>query len=76
MEFYYKMFIFCETFWEGKIDEKIMPTFYSFTNDHNLYSSTINPNILILLRQRYIDLNNQGSSQYYCIFKYSKGMTI
>ena len=76
MEFYYKMFIFCETFWEGKIDEKIMPTFYSFTNDHNLFSDTINPNILILLRQRYIDLNNQGSSQYYCIFKYSKGMTI
>ena len=76
MEFYYKLFIFCETFWEGKIDEKIMPTFYSFTNDHNLFSSTINPNIFILLRQRYIDLNNQGLSQYYCIFKYCKGMTI
>ena len=76
MEFYYKMFIFCETFWEGKIDDKIMPTFYSFTNDHNLFSSTINPNILILLRQRYIDLNNQNLSKYYCIFKFSKGMTI
>ena len=76
MEFYYKIFTFCETFWEGKIDDKILPTFYSFTNDHNLYSSVINPNIFILLRQRYIDLNNQGLSQYYCIFKYSKGMTI
>ena len=76
MEFYYKIFIFCETFWEGKIDEKILPTFYSFTNDHNLYSTTINPNIFILLRQRYIDLNNQGLSQYYSIFKYCKGMTI
>ena len=76
MEFYYKLFIFCETFWEGKIDEKILPTFYSFTNDHNLFSNTINPNIFILLRQRYIDLNNQGLSQYYCIFKYTKGMTI
>ena len=76
MEFYYKIFTFCETFWEGKIDEKILPTFYSFTNDHNLYSSVINPNIFILIRQRYIDLNNQGLSQYYCIFKYTKGMTI
>ena len=76
MEFYYKIFLFCETFWEGKIDEKILPTFYSFTNDRNLYSNTINPNIFILLRQRYIDLNNQGLSQYYCIFKYCKGMTI
>ena len=76
MEFYYKLFIFCETFWEGKIDEKILPTFYSFTNDHNLFSNTINPNIFILLRQRYIDLNNQGLSQYYSIFKYTKGMNI
>ena len=76
MEFYYKMFIFCETFWEGKIDEKVLPIFYSFTNDHNLYSSKINPNIFILLRQRFIDLNNQGASKHYCIFKYSKGMSI
>jgi hypothetical protein len=76
MEFYYKLFVFCEAFWEGKIDEKVLPIFYSFTNDHNLYSNRINPNIFILLRQRFIDLNTQGISKYYIIFKYSKGMNI
>ena len=61
---------------EGKIDEKLIPIFYSFTKDHNIYSTKINPNIFILLRQRYIELNNNDQNLFYCIFKYSKGMTI
>ena len=76
IEFYYKMFIFCETFWEGKINEQILPILYSFTNDRNLYSNTINPNIFILLRQRFIDFNNQGLSKHYNIFKFGKGLII
>ena len=76
MEFYYKIFLFWDSFMEGKIDEKFIPIFYSFTRDHNLYSTNINPNIFLLLRQRYIDLNKNENNLYYCIFKYSKGMTI
>ena len=76
MEFYYKIFLFWDSFMEGKIDEKFIPTFYSFTRDHNLYSTNINPNIFLLLRQRYIDLNKNNNNLYYCIFKYSKGLTI
>ena len=76
MEFYYKIFLFWDSFMEGKIDEKFIPIFYSFTRDHNLYSTNINPNIFFLLRQRYIDLNKNENNLYYCIFKYSKGMTI
>ena len=76
MEFYYKIFLFWDTFMQSKIDEKLIPIFYSFTKDHNLYSTNINPNIFLLLRQRYIDLNKNEISLYYCIFKYSKGMTI
>ena len=76
IEFYYKCFLFCDTFWEGKIDDNILPIIFSFTNDHNLYSSFVNPNIFLLLRQRFIDINRQGFSSHYCIFKYCKGMTI
>ena len=76
MEFYYKIFLFWETFMEGKIEEKLIPIFFSFTKDHNLYSANINPNIFIVLRQRYIELNNNEQNIYYCIFKYSRGITI
>ena len=76
MEFYYKIFLFWDTFLEGKIDEKLIPIFYSFTKDHNLFSTNINPNIFILLRQRYMELNKNEANLYYCIFRYSKGMTI
>ena len=76
MEFYYKIFLFWDTFMESKIDEKFIPIFFSFTKDHNLYSSNIKPNIFIVLRQRYIELNKSDQNLFYCIFKYSKGMTI
>ena len=76
MEFYYKIFLFWQTFMEGKIEEKLIPIFYSFTKDHNLYSININPNIFIVLRQRYLELNNHAQNLYYCIFKYSRGMII
>ena len=49
MEFYYKIFLFWQTFMEGKIEEKLIPIFYSFTKDHNLYSTNINPNIFIVI---------------------------
>ena len=76
MEFYYKIFLFWDTFMEGKIEEKLIPIFFSFTQDHNLYSTNINPNIFTVLRNRYIEINNNDQNLYYCIFKYSKGMTI
>ena len=76
MEFYYKIFLFWDTFMESKIDEKFIPVFFSFTKDHNLYSTNINPNVFIVLRQRYIELNKSDQNLFYCIFKYSKGMTI
>ena len=76
IEFYYKIFLFWDMFMQGKLDEKLIPIFYSFTNDHNLFSTSINPNIFLLLRQRYLDLNNKGLNLYYCIFKYSRGMII
>ena len=80
--FYYKCFLFCEIFWEGKIKDEIVPSLYGFTNDRNLYSNVLNQNLFILLRQRYIDTNSHLSNQktkspiYYSIFKYTKGMII
>ena len=76
IEFYYKCFLFAELFWGGKITEQIVPTMYSFTNDRNMYSTTLNPSVYFILRQRYIDLNLQGNSTYNAIFKYTKGMVI
>ena len=79
IEFYYKCFLFCEIFWEGKIKDEILPSLYGFTNDRNLYSDVVNPNIFLLLRQRYIDKNtNSGTKQnsYFTIYKYTKGMSI
>ena len=76
IEFYYKCFLFAELFWGGRITEQIVPTMYSFTNDRNMYSTTLNPSVYFILRQRYIDLNLQGNSTYNAIFKYTKGMCI
>ena len=76
MEFYYKIFLFWDTFMEGKIEEKLIPIFFSFTHDHNFYSTKINPNIFTVLKNRYIEVNNSDHNLFYCIFKYSKGMTI
>ena len=76
VEFYYKVFLFWDIFMEGKLNEKLIPIFFSFSRDHNFYSNNINPNIFIVLRQRFIDINNNGKNLFYCIFKYSKGMTI
>jgi hypothetical protein len=41
-----------------------------------MYSTTLNPSVYFILRQRYIDLNLQGNSTYNAIFKYTKGMCI
>ena len=76
IEFYYKCFLFYKTFLEGKLDEKIVSILYSFTNDRNLYSTKINPNIFILLRQRYIESINNDTTVYYTIFNFSKGTII
>ena len=61
---------------EGKIEENLIPIFFSFTQDHNFYSSNVNPKVFTVLRQRYLELNNNNQNLFYCIFKYSKGITI
>ena len=75
-EFLYKIFLFVDYFWDGKIPDKLINIFYSFTTNRNLYSLTINPEIYNILENRYINYFNYGKNKYYLLFKYTKGIKI
>ena len=75
-EFLYKIFLFADYYWEGKIPDKLLSIFYSFTSHSNLYSNEINPEIYKLLEKRYFELFDEMNSKYYLLFKYTKGAKI
>ena len=57
-EFLYKIFLFADFFWNGKIPEKLSNVFYVFNNEHFVYSTEINQQIYPLLETRYSELFN------------------
>ena len=75
-EFLYKMFLFVDYFWNGKIPDHLINIFFSFTSNRNLYCHEIKQEIYILLENRYIEFFNNIERKYYLLFKYTKGIKI
>ena len=75
-EFLYKIFLFVDYFWNGKIPDKLKNIFYSFTSNRNLYSSEINPEIYQILESRYNENFSSGPNKFYLLFKCTIGIKI
>ena len=75
-EFLYKIFLFVDYFWNGKIPDKLLNIFYAFTSNRNLYTVEINHEIYQILESRYNEIFNLSERKYYLLFKYTKGIKI
>ena len=75
-EFLYKLFLFVDYFWDRKIPENLLNIFYSFTQNRNLYSIKINPEIYNILEVKYNELMVSNKSNYYILFKFTRGLKI
>ena len=75
-EFLYKIFLFADFFWNGKIPEKLSNVFYVFNNEHFVYSTEINQQIYPLLETRYSELFNNSQNKYFILFKFTKSIKI
>ena len=73
-EFLYKIFLFADYFWEGKITDKLALIFYSFSSHPNIYSKEISPKIYQKKKKKYYEFYEQIKNRYYLLFKYTKGL--
>ena len=75
-EFLYKIFLFIDFFWNGKIPEKIIEIFYIFNSDNFETNAEINQKIYALLENKYIEYINNFENKYYILFKFTNGIKI
>ena len=75
-EFLYKIFLFADFFWNGKIPEKLLKIFYIFNIEHFIYSTEINQQIYPLLESKYNELYNNSQTKFFILLKFTKGIKI
>ena len=75
-EFLYKVFLFIDFFWNGKIPNNLMEILYSFTSNRSIYNIMINPEIFQLLEYNYYESLNYNKKQHYLLLKYTKNLKI
>ena len=75
-EFLYKIFLFSDNFWDGKIPDNLINIFYGFSSNCNLYSSKIKPEIYQILENKYNELFIHTDKKYFLLFKLTKGIKI
>ena len=75
-EFFYKIFLFVDYFWNGEIPNNLLNIFYGFTSNRNLYSTEINPEIYRLLEFKYNEIFLHKNIKYNILLKISKGIKI
>ena len=75
-EFVYKIFLFADFFWNGKIPENLVNIFYLFIGEHYIYNGEINQQIYSSLETKYNELYDNHQSKYYILFKFTKGIKI
>ena len=74
ISFIYRSFLFYYYFLGGTIENEVIPILYSFTNDHNLYSSKIKYDIFNILLFQFKKCNIMNKSRYEVIFECTKGI--
>ena len=75
-EFLYKIFLFVDYFWIGKIPDKLINIFYSFTSNRNIYTTDINPEIYQILEKKYKETFKNSHRKYYILFKFTNNTKI
>ena len=75
-EFVYKILLFADFFWNGKIPENLVNIFYIFIGEHYIYNGEINQQIYSVLETKYNEIYNNHKSKYYILFKFTKGTKI
>ena len=75
-EFIYKIFLFADFFWKGKIPENLINIFYIFNTEHYIYGTDINQQIYPLLESKYTEFFNNSQNKYFILFKFTKGIKI
>ena len=75
-EFLYKIFLFADFFWNGKIPEKLLNIFYVFNIDHLIYNTEIDQQIYTLLESKYNELFNNSKTKFFILLKFTKGIKI
>lgn len=75
-EFIYKIFLFADFFWKGKIPENLINIFYIFNTEHYIYGADINQQIYPLLETKYTEFFNNSQNKYFILFKFTKGIKI
>ena len=65
-EYLYKIFLFIDFFWNGRIPDNLIEILYSFTSNRSIYNIIIYPEIFQLLEYNYYkSLNNSKKSTIY-----------
>ena len=75
-EFLYKIFLFADFFWKGKIPEKLNNIFFVFNREHLIYNTDIDQQIYSILETKYNEYINNPESKYYILLKFTKGIKI
>ena len=74
LEFLFKCIIFIDYFWNAEIPDELIEILYGFTNNKNLYSSTITHELYDILATKFNHENY--TTKYYVLIKYTKGLII
>ena len=74
LEFLFKCIIFIDYFWNAEIPDELIEILYGFTNNKNLYSSTITNELYDILATKFNHENY--TTKYYILIKYTKGLII
>ena len=75
-EFLYKIFLFIDFFWNGRIPDNLIEILYSFTSNRSFYNIIINPEIFQLLEYNYYESFNYPKKNHFLLLKYTKNLKI
>lgn len=66
-EYLYKIFLFIDFFWNGRIPDNLFEVLYSFASNRSIYNAIIKPEIFQLLEYKlYESLNYPKKITIYC----------
>ena len=76
LEFIFKCILFIDYFWNAEIPSQLLEILYGFTNNKNLYCTTINNGLYEFLWKKYNQENYNYITKYYILLKYTNGLII
>ena len=75
-EYLYKIFLFIDFFWNGRIPDNLFEVLYSFASNRSIYNAIIKPEIFQLLEYKLYESLNYPKKNHYLLLKYTKNLKI